>query len=92
VQPSVFSLDDLQLLAKAEINPDDLDDPIQLMSIKNGIKNKGILNADDLAVLKLLSHADSDNDLDIVDQKEQEALSKSIQEGEIRSPNTQHTS
>jgi hypothetical protein len=60
---TTFSFDDLQLLAKAEINPDDLADPIQLISIENRIKNKGILNADDMAILKLIRPADCANDL-----------------------------
>ncbi len=41
-----------------------------------------------MVVLKVLSPADSDSDLDafFVDQEEQAALSKSTQEGQIRSP------
>jgi len=47
VKYSGFRPDDLHLLAKAEINPDDLADPIQRIKIENMIKNKGVLTADD---------------------------------------------
>ena len=92
-QNSAFSLDDLQLLAKAGINPDGLADPIQLMSIKNMIKTKGDINADDLAILKLLSRAEFDKDLSslMLDQKEQSTQNKGIPEGTIRSLNLQCT-
>ncbi len=64
VKPFCFNFDDLQLLAKAEINSDDLADPIQLKSIENRIKNKGNLNDDDMAILKLIRSASSYNNFD----------------------------
>ncbi len=96
MKPFCFSFDDLQLLAKAEINSDDLADPIQLKSIENRIKNKENLNADDMTILKLLRSARSDNELDTIPSQfdsrlkaeSNHILNESIQDSEklIRSP------
>ncbi len=89
LQYSGFRPDDLHLLAKAEINPDDLADPIQRIKIENMIKNKGVLTADGMTILRLVRQTYSKSDLDAltVDQKEQGTSINIIQEGQNRSPN-----
>ncbi len=77
------------MLAKAEINSDDLADPIRLKSIEDRIRNKEILDADDIVILKLLRPSDSDNALGAATsycQAERSILDTSIQEGPIRLP------
>ncbi len=87
MQPtSRYSLEDLQLLAEANIDPESLVDATQRMSIENRIISKEVLGMNDTAILELLlRHAEIDSGIHTVDPERQAMVKKKIQEGKLMS-------
>jgi hypothetical protein len=80
-----YSLHVLQLLDKVDINPESLSDPMLRTIIEKNIINQEIINADDMAILQLLSQAEIDSDTSEVNQERLVLLKTRIQEGPLRS-------